>query len=74
MSAHIQIDSKLVLINSISSVLQRLLSVSVLVWLQQYLVRRISAEEFGIYQVVLALLVFVPLVAAAASSCFTTTR
>jgi O-antigen/teichoic acid export membrane protein len=64
MSAHVQIDSKLVLINSASAVVQRLLSVSVLVWLQQYLVRRISAEEYGIYQVVLALLVFVPLVAA----------
>ncbi len=64
MSAHVEISSKLVLINSISAVVQRLLSVSVLVWLQQYLVRRISAEEYGIYQVVLALLVFVPLVAA----------
>ncbi len=64
MSAHVEISSKLVLINSISAVVQRLLSVSVLVWLQQYLVRRIGAEEYGIYQVVLALLVFVPLVAA----------
>lgn len=68
MSTHIEIDSKIVLINSISAVVQRLLSVSVLVWLQQYLVRRISAEEYGIYQVVLALLVFVPLVAAVVGS------
>ena len=68
MSTHIEIDSKIVLINSISAILQRLLTVAVLVWLQQYLVRRISAEEYGIYQVVLALLVFVPLVAAVAGS------
>jgi O-antigen/teichoic acid export membrane protein len=68
MSTRIEIDSRLVLINSISAVVQRLLTVTVLVWLQQYLVRRISAEEYGIYQVVLALLVFVPLVAAVVGS------
>ena len=63
MSTRVEIDSKIVLINSISAIVERLLTVSVLVWLQQYLVRRISAEEYGIYQVVLALLLFAPLIA-----------
>ena len=67
-STRIEIDSRIVLINSVSAIGQRLLTVTVLVWLQQFLVRRISAEEYGIYQVVLALLVFVPLVAAVVGS------
>lgn len=61
MSPKVEISKRLVLINSASSLLTRVINVSVLVWLQQYLLRRISPEEYSIYPVVMAVMIFVPL-------------
>lgn len=49
------------MINSASSVANRLLSVTVLVWMFQYLVKRVPTEEFAIYPVVMAVMVVAPL-------------
>lgn len=46
--------------NSISGLAERFLNLFVQVWLYQYLVKRISPEEYSLYPVVTALLVFVP--------------
>lgn len=62
MSSKVEISKKLVVINSASSVAARLLNISVLVWLQQYLLSHITAEEYSIYPVLMAVMVFVPLI------------
>lgn len=61
MSARIVISKKLLIINSASSLATRLLSVSVLIWVQQYLLKRISVEEYSLLPVVYSLMIFVPL-------------
>ena len=61
MTAGVPISKRLVLINSASSVAAQALSVTVLVWMHQYLLRRISAEEYSLLPVVMAVMVFMPL-------------
>jgi len=61
MNAKVEISKRLVFINSASSVVARVLNISVLVWLQQYLLRRISVEEYSLYPVLMAIMVFAPL-------------
>jgi len=51
-----RIDKGLVLVNSATSVAYRLLSLSVLVWLQQFLLSRISPEEYALYPAIVGLL------------------
>ena len=60
-AARVQISKRVILINSASSVALRIVNVSVLVWLQQYLLKRISTEEYALYPVLGAALVFLPL-------------
>lgn len=62
MTARVPVSKRLVLINSVSSVLTRLLRLSVLVWLQQYLLKRISPEEYAIYPILAAVIMLLPLV------------
>ena len=62
MSTNVEISKKLVLVNSASSVGARLLNISVLVWLQQYLLAHITAEEYSLYPLLMAVMVFVPLI------------
>jgi O-antigen/teichoic acid export membrane protein len=62
MTAGVEIDKRLIAINSASSLAARLISVLVLVWLQQYLLRRISPEEYSLLPLVYAVMAFVPLV------------
>lgn len=62
MSTRVLISKRLVLVNSASTLATRLLSLSVLVWLQQYLVRRISDEEYSLLPVVYSVMLFAPLV------------
>lgn len=45
-------------INAFSSVLTRLLSITVLVWVNQYLLRRIEPEEYSLFPLVMSLVVF----------------
>jgi O-antigen/teichoic acid export membrane protein len=56
----IEISKKLVVINSASSIVTKVVNLSVLVWLHQYLLERISPEEYSIYPVMMAVMVFVP--------------
>ena len=57
----IQISKKLLLVNSASSVLAKLFNMFFIVWAYQYLLNRISAEEFAILPVVMVLITFAPL-------------
>jgi len=59
--SQVQLSKRVVLVNSTSAVITRVLRVTVLVWLYQYLLRRISPDQFAVYAVVTALIVFAPL-------------
>jgi O-antigen/teichoic acid export membrane protein len=48
-------------INSLSTIIVRVLNVTVIVWLHQYLIRRVTPEEYSVYPVVMSLVVFAPL-------------
>jgi len=61
MTAKVEISKRLVLMNAASSAVLYLLDISVLVWLQQYLLHRISPDEYSLYPVVMSVMVFVPL-------------
>jgi len=61
MTTKIEISKRLVLINSASSVVAKVLNVCVLVWLYQYLLRRISPEEYALYPVLMGVMAFAPL-------------
>jgi O-antigen/teichoic acid export membrane protein len=58
---HVPVSKKLVLINSASSIAAYLLNTGVLLWLQPFLLGRVSLDEYALYPVVVAPLVFVPL-------------
>jgi O-antigen/teichoic acid export membrane protein len=60
-SLAIEISKRLFLVNSASAVLTQLLRVSVLAWLYQHLLNRISTEEFAVYAVVANIVAFLPL-------------
>jgi len=57
----VEISKRLLLVNSASSVAARIISMSVVVWLQQYLLKRISAEEYSLLPVLSSVIVFLPL-------------
>ncbi len=61
MATNVEISKRLVAINSASTVGRHILTITVLVWLQQYLIRRIPAEEYSLLAIVMAVLVVVPL-------------
>lgn len=61
MATGVPISKRLLLINSASSVAAKLISASFVVWLQQFLLRRISAEEYSLLPVLSSAVVFLPL-------------
>lgn len=61
-SRRVEISKRLVLINSASSLVTRLLSISVLIWLQQYLLKRITPEEYSLLPVLYSVMMFAPLI------------
>ncbi|MHC4131892.1 MAG: lipopolysaccharide biosynthesis protein [Planctomycetota bacterium] len=61
MESRVKISKKLVAINSTSNIVVWILNATVLIWLQQYLLKRISTEEYSIYPVLGSLIVFLPL-------------
>jgi O-antigen/teichoic acid export membrane protein len=61
MTTGVEISKRLLLINSASSVIARIISMSVIVWLQQYLLKRISPEEYSLLPVLSSVIVFLPL-------------
>lgn len=60
----VEISKKLVLVNSLSTVLTRLLGLAVLAWMHQYLIRRIPTAEYAIYPVIISIMAFAPIVTA----------
>lgn len=57
----ISTNKNLLLVNGLSQVVARVLNLSVLVWLQQYLLRRISPEEYSLFPVIMSAIFFMPL-------------
>ncbi|MGB3247450.1 MAG: lipopolysaccharide biosynthesis protein, partial [Sulfitobacter sp.] len=58
---NITVSKRLVAINSASSVLAKIVNMTVLLWVYQYLLKRIPTEEFAVLPVVTAIMVFAPL-------------
>ncbi len=61
MESRIRISRHLVMLNSASALLTKLVGLSVLIWVLQFLLARIPAEEYAIYPVVTAVMLFVPM-------------
>src|SRR2546422_1018991 len=61
MQSQVAISKRLVLINSASSVVTKVLSATVLLWMHRYLLRRISPEEYSLLPVVMSIVAFMPL-------------
>lgn len=61
-TAGANVSKRLVLMNSASSLATRMLSISVLVWLQQYLLKRITPEEYSLLPLLYSVMMFAPLV------------
>ncbi len=62
MSERVLVSKRVVLINSASSYLQRLLTLTVFFWVQQHLIRRVPAEELEAMTVVQSLMLYLPLI------------
>lgn len=58
---HIEVSKRLVALNSASAMVTKLINFLVVFWTYQYLLHRISAQEFAVYPVVMATMVFAPL-------------
>ncbi|MEL6367667.1 MAG: hypothetical protein AAFQ16_06880, partial [Pseudomonadota bacterium] len=58
---HVLLSKRLVAINAASAVIARVLNVTVLLWMYQYLLARITPEEFAVYPVLTAVMIFAPL-------------
>lgn len=56
------------ILNSASGLAERIVNLLLQVWLYQYLIKRITPEEYSLYPVVTALLVFIPPVMAVLTS------
>lgn len=56
------ISKKLLAVNSLSSIFVHILNITVLIWVQQYLLRRISTDEYSLYPVINALFIFVMMI------------
>lgn len=59
MSEKFEISKKMLMINSISGILYKVVNLSVLVWLQAYLLKKISTDEYSIYPVVMSITIFI---------------
>lgn len=61
MTPTVPISKRLVMVNAASCVAARLINITVLVWLHQYLINEIGQEDYAIYTVIMALIMMVPL-------------
>ncbi|MBM4025813.1 MAG: hypothetical protein FJ280_10470 [Planctomycetes bacterium] len=61
MGSRIEISKRLVLLNTSSAVLARTINVLVIVWLHQYLLRRISPAEYQLLPVLTSIILLLPL-------------
>ena len=60
--SRIEISKRLIIVNSASAAVRIVLMMSVLVWLNQYLLRRITPEEYALLPIVMALMAFEPII------------
>lgn len=58
--AGIEISKRLIYVNSVSTVLKSVLTLSVFLWLQRYLVQNVRAEEYEVLAIVYPLLLYTP--------------
>jgi O-antigen/teichoic acid export membrane protein len=61
MGSRVEISKRLVMINSASGVLARVLNIAMLLWLQQYLLRRITPGEYSLLPVLMGIIMLLPL-------------
>lgn len=54
----VEIDRGLVAVNALSSALTHLISIGVLLWVNQYLLKRLSAEEYAPFPIAVAVFLF----------------
>ncbi len=59
MQSLVEISKKLLFINSMSSIITRILNVTIIVWIQQYLLKRISTEEYILYPITMSMMMFI---------------
>lgn len=55
---HVEINRGLIAVNAFSSVLTRLISIGALLWVNQYLLKRLTPEEYAPFPIVVALFLF----------------
>ena len=68
MRSNVEIKKSLLLIGSASAFVRRVLGLTVLFWMWQYLIRRIPAEEFVLYPISMGIVALMPLVQVALAS------
>jgi O-antigen/teichoic acid export membrane protein len=68
MASRVEISKRVVLINSASAALARVINLSVVVWLNAYLLRRISPEELQLWPLLLSVIVLLPMFTAILTS------
>jgi len=61
-------SKRLIVLNSASAAVYRLIDVFLLVWLHQYLLRRITPEEYSLYPIVMSVVLFIPILSSILSS------
>lgn len=59
------ISKTLVFANSVSMAITKLLSITVFIWVQQYLLKRISPSEYAIYAIISSLVFLLPFITSA---------
>lgn len=62
MSSGVEISKRILAINSAGTVVRALLSVSVLFWMHQHLIRRLPQEEYVLLPVLMAVIAITPLI------------
>lgn len=67
-SDRVIISKRLLAVNMASSVAAKILNITVLVWLNQYLLKQIGAEEYSLYPVTISIMAFGPLLSAILTS------
>ncbi len=63
-----EISKRLLAVNTFSAVATHVIQLSVLVWLQQYLLAHVPLDEYSIYPPIVAVMMFVPLLSVTVTS------
>ena len=60
MASRVEISKRVVLINTASAALARVINLSVVLWLNAHLLRRISPEELQLWPLLMSVIVLLP--------------